>query len=180
MKAVARMLSRRNFLAATTSASLCLLIPRSASNQEKSRTRIILLGTKGGPRVGESGRSNPSTLILINNVPYVIDCGYGVSRQLISAGVSLDRLRYIFITHLNSDHDLEFGGLFYNAWVAKQSPHVDAYGPVGLKKMARDFFSYMKFDTDTRIVDEGMSDPRKLLTVQEFDRAGAVMQTEDV
>ena len=176
-----RTTNRRRFLIdATTLAASAYLFPQIARGQDRSGTRIILLGTKGGPTLGASGRSNPSTLLLINNVPYVIDCGYGVSRQLIKAGVALDRLRYIFITHLHSDHDLEFGGLFYNAWVAKQSPHVDAYGPVGLKKMTRDFFSYLKFDIDTRIVDEGKADPRKLLTVKEFERAGAVMQNEDV
>src|SRR2546421_1899194 len=176
-----RTTNRRRFLIDATSLAVsAYLFPKVAPGQDTSRTRIILLGTKGGPTLGASGRSNPSTLLLINNVPYVIDCGYGVSRQLIKAGVALDRLRYIFITHLHSDHDLEFGGLFYNAWVAKQSPHVDAYGPVGLKKMTRDFFSYLKFDIDTRIVDEGKADPRKLLTVKEFERAGAVMQNEDV
>jgi ribonuclease BN (tRNA processing enzyme) len=176
-----RTTNRRRFLTDATSFTVsAYLFPKVARGQDTSRTRIILLGTKGGPTLGTSGRSNPSTLLLINNVPYIIDCGYGVSRQLIKAGVALDRLRYIFITHLHWDHDLEFGGLFHNAWVAKQSARVDAYGPVGLKKMTRDFFSYMKFDIDTRIVDEGKNDPRGLLTVKEFDRAGAVMQNEDV
>ena len=148
--------------------------------QEKNRTRIILLGTKGGPSLGKSGRSNPSTLILINDVPYVVDCGYGSSRQLISAGVSLDRLRYIIITHHHSDHDLEYGTLFYNAWITGRPIHVDAFGPVGLKKMTQDFFNYEQFDIDTRIVDEGRPDPRKMITVHEFDRPGVVMQNDDV
>jgi ribonuclease BN (tRNA processing enzyme) len=70
-------------------------------------SRIILLGTKGGPPIAKD-RSNPATLILVNDVPYVVDCGYGVSRQLISAGVALDRLRYVFLTHHHSDHNLEY------------------------------------------------------------------------
>jgi ribonuclease BN (tRNA processing enzyme) len=148
---------------------------------QQSRARIILLGTKGGPTLTtKTGRSNASTLLLINDVPYVIDCGYGVSRQLISAGVSLDRLRYIFITHHHSDHDLEYGALLYNSWTTKQSPRVDAYGPIGLQRMTRYFFNYMKFDINTRIVDEGIGDPRKLLTVHEFNSAGLVMQNQDV
>jgi ribonuclease BN (tRNA processing enzyme) len=152
-----------------------------AGEQDTKPTRIILLGTKGGPSLAvRTNRSNPATLILIDGVPYVIDCGYGVSRQLISAGVSLDRLRYIFISHHHSDHDLEYGALFYNAWLAKQPPRVDAYGPTGLRKMTSDFFAYMKFDIDTRIVDEGTADPRKLLTVHEFNRSGLVMQNQDV
>ena len=54
---------------------------------------------------------------MINDVPYVIDCGYGVSKQLISAGVALNHVRYIFITHHHSDHNLELGPLLYNAWI---------------------------------------------------------------
>src|SRR5205823_3860918 len=172
--------SRRNFVALIASASLLLLLPRFALSQSRNRTRIILLGTKGGPSVGNSGRSNPSTLILINDIPYVVDCGYGVSRQLISAGVSLNRVRYIFITHHHSDHNLEYGALFYNAWVTAQPVRVDAYGPVGLKKLTQDFFEYQKFDIETRIMDEGGVDPRKLIMVHEFDKPGLVLQNDDV
>lgn len=174
---------RREFLInAGMAAGYALTAPTARSQGSPGApTRIILLGTKGGPTLaGRTNRSNPSTLILIDNVPYVIDCGYGVSRQLMSAGVSLARLRYIFITHHHSDHDLEYGTLFYNAWLAKEPPRVDAYGPAGLAKMTRDFFAYMKFDIDTRISDEGMADPRKLLTVHEFNRPGLVMQNEHV
>jgi len=147
-----RTTNRRQFLIdATSLAASAYLFPKIARGQDVSRTRIILLGTKGGPTLGTSGRSNPSTSLLINNVSL---CNrlwlLAVSRQLIKAGVALDRLRYILITHLHSDHDLEFGGLFYNTWVAKQSARVDAYGPVGLQNMARDFFSYMKFRHLTR------------------------------
>src|ERR1044072_1895934 len=110
--------TRRQFLrAAGGFAVSCSLLRETAFGQQKTRTRVILLGTKGGPRVAEAGRSNPSTLILIDDVPYLVDCGYGTSRQLLSAGVALNRLRYIFITHHHSDHNLEFGPLLYNAWI---------------------------------------------------------------
>lgn len=143
-------------------------------------SRVILLGTKGGPPPGTSGRSNPSTVILIGNAAYVIDCGYGVSRQLISAGVALDRIRYVFITHHHSDHNLEYGPLIYHAWVSPKPPRIDAYGPVGLQQLTRGFLASQKFDIDTRIADEGMTDLRKLVSVHEFNAAGAVMQNDDV
>src|SRR5207302_770252 len=173
--------TRRNFLALTASASLSLMLPRVAFNQEKSRTRIILLGTKGGPTLSsKSGRSNASTLIVINDAPYLIDCGYGVSRQLISAGVALNRLRYIFITHHHSDHNLEYGPLLYNAWVTSKPIKIDAYGPTGLQKLTNDFFEYERFDIETRLADEGRADPRKAITIHEFDAEGVVMQNDDV
>jgi ribonuclease BN (tRNA processing enzyme) len=172
--------NRRQFLLGAGAVALSArLNPRAFAQQ--NRTRIILLGTKGGPTLTtKTGRSNAATLLLINEVPYVIDCGYGVSRQMIAASVSLDRLRYIFITHHHSDHNLEYGALLYNAWQARKTLTVDAYGPFGLRRMTRDFFDYMKFDIETRIVDEGVDDPRKLVTVHEFNRAGLVMQNQDV
>jgi len=173
------MWNRRQFLIGAGATAAYFSIPPLSFSQN-SRTRLVLLGTKGGPRVGEAGRSNPATLILINNVPYVIDCGYGTTRRLIEANVALDQLRYIFITHHHSDHNLEFGALVYSAWITGKPIRVDAFGPIGLRKMAADFFRYEKFDIDTRIVDEGRPDPRKLITVHEFNRAGLVMQNQDV
>ena len=173
--------NRRQFLIGATGLTLSYgLIPQVSFGQERKGTRLILLGTRGGPRVGATGRSNPSTLILINNVPYVVDCGYGTSRQLLAAGVAHNRLRYIFITHHHSDHNLEYGTLFYNAWVTGPTSRVDAYGPPGLEKMTRDYFSYMEFDIDIRIKDEGRSDPRKLIVAHDFNKAGVVMQNDDV
>ena len=156
------------------------LLNRSTFSQQNKSTRIILLGTKGGPRVGEAGRSNPATLLLINDVPYLIDCGYGVTKQLITAGVALDRLRYIFITHHHSDHNLEFGPLIYNTWITGLPAQIDAYGPPGLTKMAEQFFDYQKFDIDVRIVDEGRTDPRKLVTTHEISKPGVVLTNTDV
>ena len=54
-------------------------------------------------------------MILVNDTPYVVDCGDGVARQLVIAGVPLARLRHIFITHHHSDHNLELGPLLYSA-----------------------------------------------------------------
>lgn len=179
--------SRRQFLSQATTgiASYALLRSLTSGATTQSKTRLILLGTKGGPRVGEigpghTGRSNPSTLILINNVPYVVDCGYGSSRQLLAAGIALNRLRYIFITHHHSDHNLDYGPLLYNAWITGLPATIDSYGPPGLKKLTDDFFAYQKFDIEIRIPDEGRQDLRKLVAPHEFEKSGVVLQNDDV
>lgn len=173
--------TRRQFLhVATTFVVSSSLLTKIGFGQQQTKTRVILLGTKGGPRVAEAGRSNPSTLILINDVPYLVDCGYGTSRQLLSANVALNRLRYIFITHHHSDHNLEFGPLVYNSWITGIPARIDAYGPPGLTKMSVDFFNYLKFDIETRMVDEGRPDPRKLVTVHEFNKPGVVLMNDEV
>lgn len=173
--------NRRQFLTSAAGFALSYgLINRLGLGQEKRGTRVILLGTRGGPRIGATGRSNPSTLVLINDVPFVVDCGYGTSRQFLAAGVPQNRLRYIFITHHHSDHNLEYGALFYNAWVTGLTGRIDAYGPPGLEQMTRDFFNYMKLDIDIRIEDEGRLDPRKLIFAHDFSKPGVLLQDGDV
>jgi len=172
--------NRRQFLSAAASLALYYgVMPSFGAGQENKRTRLILLGTKGGPRVSED-RKNPSTLLLIKGTPYLVDCGYGASRQLLAAGVPIEKLRYIFITHHHSDHTLEYGALLNNAWATGSPMRVDAYGPPGLEKMTRDFFEYLKFDIETRIVDEARPDLRKLVVAHEFDKPGVVLQNDDV
>ena len=143
-------------------------------------TRLVLLGTKGGPRVDGAGRRNPSTLLLINGTPYVVDCGYGTSFQLMAAGVPLTRLRHLFITHHHADHDLELGPLVYNAWAAGLGTPVDAYGPPGTEAMLQAFFRYVQTDVETRIVDEGRPDLRTLASAHDVPSPGVVLRNADV
>jgi ribonuclease BN (tRNA processing enzyme) len=173
--------NRRQFLnAASGFVITSSLLPRAAFSQQKKPTRIVLLGTRGGPSVEPAERNNASTLILINDVPYVVDCGYGTSKQLRKAGITLNRVRYIFVTHNHSDHNLDFGPLLYNAWITGQPIQIDAYGPPGLIEMSRSFFEYAKFDIDVRIKDEGRLDPRKLVFTHEIEQPGMVLTNDDV
>src|SRR6266704_527727 len=143
-------------------------------------TRLVLLGTGGGPRVIPDGRAKPANLVVAAGVPYVVDCGSGVSQQLVRAGVPLDTLRYVFITHHHSDHDLDYGNLIYNAWAWGLRAPVDAWGPPPIKAMTEAYWQLNRFDIETRIADEGRPDLRKLVTAHEFAEPGLVMQNADV
>ena len=67
-----------------------------------TKTRLVLLGTAGGPRPRKT-RASPSQVIFVNNAAYVIDCGNGVAIQLVRAGLPLSAVRHIFVTHHHSD-----------------------------------------------------------------------------
>src|SRR6185437_12602576 len=176
------MLHRRNLLKLSTAGSLASLMKMPlvhAQSQAKPRTRIVFLGTKGGPRV-EMGRSNPANLIEINGTRIVLDCGMGVSHQLAAARVPLTSVKYILISHHHSDHNLEYGNLFYNAWATGLSTPIHSFGPKGLQAMTKTYWELNKFDVETRIADEGRPDPRPLLIAKDIDADGVVLQTPDV
>ena len=174
------MIDRRDALKLAIGGAAMLAAPSVlAQTAAKPRTRIVFLGTKGGPRV-ETGRSNPANLVVVNDTPFVIDCGMGVSHQLVSAHVPLPTVKYIFISHHHSDHNLEYGNLFYNAWASGLSTPVHSFGPKGLEAITKTFWELNKFDVETRIADEGRPDPRPLLIAKDIDADGVVLKTDDV
>lgn len=156
--------------------------PEAAPTPPASATqgsRVVFLGTKGGPRITLDA-ANPSNVLVVNGTPFVIDCGAGVSRQLVRAGVPIPSIKYIFVTHHHSDHNLEYGNLFYNAWVGGLSTPIHAFGPPALEAMTKSFWQLNQFDVDIRIEDEGRPDPRPLLIVKDVVSDGLVLETQDV
>ncbi|TMJ51296.1 MAG: MBL fold metallo-hydrolase [Alphaproteobacteria bacterium] len=173
------MIDRRSALKLALSSAAAFATSPGFAQTAKPRTRIVFLGTKGGPRIGV-GASNPANLVVVNDTPFVIDCGMGVSRQLVSAGVPIPSVKYIFISHHHSDHNLEYGNLFYNAWVAGLSTPIHSFGPNGIEAMTKTYWELNKFDVETRIADEGRPDPRPLLVAKDITEDGVVLQTPDV
>src|SRR5690349_5119458 len=173
-------ITRRRFMGGAAALAAAAALPPAGFAQPDARTRLVLLGTGGGPRITANGRSKPANLIVAGGVPYVIDCGEGVALQYVRAGFALNRLRYLFITHHHSDHNLDYGNLINDAWVAGLKTPVDAYGPPPIKAITEAYWQLNRFDIETRIADEGRVDLRKLVAVHEFSEPGPVMQNADV
>ena len=172
------MISRRVFLGGAfgLTAGLSLATRIHAQN---THTRLILLGTGGGPRPRKES-SAAAQVIISNGVAYVIDCGDGVARQLAFAGVPLTTLRHIFLTHQHSDHNADYGNLLWLAWAAGLSTRVDTWGPPPLEQMTKLFFQMNAYDIDTRIANEGRVPLVPLVHVHELRTGGEVMRDADV
>jgi ribonuclease BN (tRNA processing enzyme) len=166
-------LSRRTILsgvAALTAAGLAAPVRAMAAE----RSRLILLGTGGGP-TPKANRSVPASAIVVGGNIYVIDCGDGVARQLVRAGLPLDRIRRVFITHQHSDHNAGYGNLLLLSWETNLTTRVDAYGPPPLARMTRQYLEMNAYDISTRIADEGRPPLAGLITPHEITRDGPVM-----
>jgi ribonuclease BN (tRNA processing enzyme) len=143
------------------------------------RSRLILLGTGGGP-TPKTNRSAPTQVIIVGDAAYVIDCGNGVARQLVAAGVSLATIADIFITHHHSDHNADYGNLLLLAWETNLTRRVDAYGPPPLTEMTRLFLEMNAYDIQTRIADEGRAPLKDLIAPHEITAGGTVMTGANV
>ncbi|GAC1458990.1 MAG: MBL fold metallo-hydrolase [Ktedonobacterales bacterium] len=137
--------------------------------------RLVLLGTAGGPRPN-AYRSSPAQVLLIDGQAHVVDCGYGVARQLVLAGVPLDTLRRVFITHHHSDHNADYGNLMLLAWASGLHTVVDTYGPPPIARMRNQFLELNAYDISTRTADEARDPFPPLFLAHEVSQAGVVLE----
>jgi ribonuclease BN (tRNA processing enzyme) len=171
-------IGRREVLTGVAAILGALVSPRRAFTQG-TKTRLILLGTGGGPRP-RTASSASAQVILLNDDAYVVDCGNGVARQLVFAGVPLPRLRHIFLTHHHSDHNADYGNLISLAWAAGLQSRVDTWGPPPLEKMTALFFQMNASDIEARIADESRVPLVPLVHVHELSESGPVIQNDRV
>lgn len=165
-------MTRREFL--LSSAALVPLTPFARQNPPKSR--LILLGTAGGPTPKKT-RSGPSQVIVVGGRGYVVDCGDGVARQLMMAGV-FRTLRHVFITHHHSDHNADYGNLLLLAWGDALTTPVDTWGPPPLARMTKVFLEMNSEDLAVRQKDEGRPPLAPLIHAHEVGGPGLVMKDD--
>ena len=170
---------RRSFLAATLALAAGAPSAPAVARRAGPRTRLILLGTGGGPRP-RAESSAPAQVIVADGVGYVVDCGDGVARQLARAGVPLASLRHVFITHQHSDHNADYGNLLLLAWTAGLRTRVDAWGPPPLARITRLFLEMSEYDIVTRMADEGRPALGPLIHPHELTGGGPVARDERV
>ncbi len=141
--------------------------------------RLILLGTKGGPRIGKGTSWPTSNLLVVDGKPYLIDAGLGVTRQCCNAGFLPFEIDRIFITHNHSDHNLELGGFIQTGWTSGPMSDVRIYGAPGVANLMEHFLLSQSFDINIRVEDEGATDVRKIVTWEEIQE-GPVYEDERV
>ena len=112
-------------------------------------TQIVLLGT-GTPNA-DPERSGPAVAIVVNGVPYLVDCGPGVVRRAAAAGLAAKSLNKVFVTHLHSDHTVGYPDLILSPWVLERTEPLEAYGPRGISAMTKHILKAYEEDIDIRL-----------------------------
>ena len=171
--------SRRAVLrAAAALPALGALSAAVAEAAAAQTTKLVLLGTMGGPSVGRA-RYMTSSVMLHAGKAHVCDCGYGATQQLVRAGVKLQDIRDVFITHHHPDHNIELGTLIYFAWYAGLEAPLHLYGPPPLRQITGDYLKALKPDVDVWLEDLGRK-PIGPVVVHEVSAAGPVMSSPDM
>jgi ribonuclease BN (tRNA processing enzyme) len=139
----------------------------------------VLLGTKGGPTPSAT-RAPACTALVIDSVLYLVDCPNGVAGQLARAGIRLDQLSQLFVTHNHSDHVLDAGSLLVLAWGSGLKSAVTLHGPPPLKMIVDASIQASAYDISARMREEGRPPLKPLIHVQERNEGGAVYRDSRV
>lgn len=114
--------------------SLSPAVADEVSKPAIESTRLVLLGTAGGPVIRQN-RSQPSSLLVVNGSAYIIDAGVGSLKNLASAGLQAQDVDAIFITHHHLDHNGGLADLIQYSSFGRRSRTVSVIGPPGTTDM---------------------------------------------
>ncbi len=119
-----------------------------------AETRLVMLGT--GTPVIDGERSGPSVAVIHDGEAYVFDAGGGMVQRAIQAKERLGieeldptRIKYLFFTHLHSDHVLDYPELASTLWW-RRTQKLKAWGPAGLQEMTEGMYRMMAPDIRIR------------------------------
>ncbi|WNK20082.1 MBL fold metallo-hydrolase [Halomonas piscis] len=149
-----------------------------ASNNQDS-TRLILLGTAGGPSA-KAERAQPANALVIGSDVYIIDAGDGVVRQMIQAGISPRNLKAVFITHHHSDHNVGYCPLLVRSWASGLRSNIEVYGPEPIQKMTNACMTLNEWDINLRQKDEGRPDLTQMVKTHEITADGPLYEDDNI
>ena len=121
--------------------------------------RVTLLGTASGPRAFVD-KAGISTLVEAGGERLLFDAGRGSMQRLVQAGLPMNAVTKLFLTHLHSDHIIGVPDLMLSPWAAAPERKVplEVWGPEGTRDMMRHLEAAFGFDIHMRRdVDESFS-----------------------
>jgi ribonuclease Z len=145
---------------------LLVLLSAALSFGQAAKTpaiKVTLLGTAPGPPV-RLNQYQTTTLVEANGERLLFDCGRGVLFRLVQAGVPVESVTKLFITHLHSDHVVDIPDLLLTPWANRSARKVplQVWGPEGTvsmmdhlqKAFAADI--HIRRDVDEKFLPEGI------------------------
>ncbi|HSD16018.1 MAG TPA: MBL fold metallo-hydrolase [Thermomonas sp.] len=166
-------LGRREFLAALAAGGLLGCMPDALASPHTG-VRLVVLGTAGGP-TPKPNRFPAAYALVVGEDVYLVDAGNGVAQQLARAGIGINRVRHVFISHHHSDHDADAGTLALLAWATNPKSPLTIWGPPPMRAQMAAHRDYARFDIDTRTVDEGRPDFEASTRVVDFSEEGLLL-----
>lgn len=97
-----------------------------------SKVRLVFIGTGGS--TPSKKRGLPAVAIKYMNKAALLDCGEGCQYRFFEAGLGLNKVRVVLITHMHGDHVLGLPGLIQTLAFMGREEKLTIIGPEGIRK----------------------------------------------
>ena len=130
--------------------------------------QVTLLGT--GLPFPNPKRRGPGYVVRAGANNLLVDCGTGVVTRLVEAGVPLDGIDHVFITHLHSDHYVDLGHFIICRWIYGDDSPWHVYGPPGIRPMIDRLLEMHRPDLEMRMKIRTVPRAMPQIVVHEIDQ----------
>ena len=114
---------------------------------------VVLLGT--GSPLPSPTRCGGGQVIISGETRLLIDCGWGVARRLVAAGVPPPLIDVVCFTHMHSDHITDLPDFLIMRWTGGATKPLQVYGPEGTREMVDGFRAGLAPDIRFRFAHHG-------------------------
>lgn len=157
---------------------LFLLFVLSMGRAGAAYVEVTLLGT-GTPRP-DPERFGAATVVEAGGRYFLFDAGRGVTVRLRQAGVPLERVQRVFLTHLHSDHITGLADLWLTGWIWQRPGPLELYGPSGVGDLARHLAAAHEADISYRTAYTGLDGKAGRIRATEAAGEGVVYDEDGV
>lgn len=114
---------------------------------------VVFLGT--GSPLPSADRCGNGTVVLANDTPVLVDCGWGAARRLIPSGVRPATIDTAVFTHMHTDHITDVPDFLFQRWTGGATRPLRVFGPDGTREMIEGFLSALRRDIGFRLAHHG-------------------------
>ncbi len=125
---------RAAFYLVTVLAALVIGMAGTVAEPASHRPVWVTLGTAGGPMPNPL-RSQPANALLAGQNIVLFDVGDGAVEKLAQAGLRLENVKAVVLSHLHMDHAAGLEGVIGLRWQNSLRGPFTVYGPPGTKAM---------------------------------------------
>jgi len=115
--------------------------------------QVFMCGTSSP--LPDPDRAQACVAVLAGKTLYLVDAGAGSAQVATLAGLPLERLEAVFLTHFHSDHIAAVPEFNLNSWVAGRSRPLAVIGPAGVAEVVDGLNAAYRLDRTYRVAHHG-------------------------
>ena len=133
--------------------ALTAVTSQSPTMSQFDGLKVFMCGTSSP--LPDPNRAQACVAVLAGESLFLVDAGAGSAQVATLAGLPLEQLEAVFLTHFHSDHITAVPEFNLNSWVAGRPEPLSIVGPQGVSEIVDGFNAAYRLDSSYRVAHHG-------------------------